>query len=114
MLVFLRDALGYDQKALFKIENQNIEHISNRQLNKRITSFFTECSLLEFKGKRDHWLGGISKNSNISQIVGCALKEVLDLGRGRVAEGNGNLLQYSCLGNSMDRESWWVEVPGVA
>ena len=114
MLVFLRDALGYDQKGLFKRENQNIEHISNRQLNKRITSFFTECSLLEFKGRRDHWLGRISKNSNISQIGGYALKEVLDLGRGRVGEGNGNLLQYSCLGNPMDRESWWVEVPGVA
>ena len=22
--------------------------------------------------------------------------------------GNGNLLQYSCLKNSMDREAWWV------
>ena len=22
-------------------------------------------------------------------------------------EGNGNPLQYSCLGNSMDRVSWW-------
>ena len=23
-------------------------------------------------------------------------------------EGNGNLLQYSCLENSMDRRAWWV------
>ena len=23
-------------------------------------------------------------------------------------EGNGNPLQYSCLGNSMDREAWWA------
>ena len=22
-------------------------------------------------------------------------------------EGNGNPLQYSCLGNPMDREAWW-------
>ena len=28
--------------------------------------------------------------------------------------GNGNLLQYSCLGNSMDRGAWWVTVHGVA
>ena len=104
MLLFLIDALGYNQKGLFKRENQNIEHILNRQLNKRITGFFTECSLLEFKGRRDHWLAGISKNSNISQIVHYALKEVMDLGRERVGEGNGNLLQYSCLGNPMDRE----------
>ena len=27
--------------------------------------------------------------------------------------GHGNLLQYSCLGNSMDRGTWWVIVHGV-
>ena len=27
--------------------------------------------------------------------------------------GNGNPLQYSCLGNSMDRGDWWVTVHGV-
>ena len=27
--------------------------------------------------------------------------------------GNGNILQYSCLENSMDREAWWVTVHGV-
>ena len=29
-------------------------------------------------------------------------------------EGNGNLLQYSCLENLMDREAWWATVHGVA
>ena len=29
-------------------------------------------------------------------------------------EGNGNLLQYSCLENSMDRGVWWATVLGVA
>ena len=29
-------------------------------------------------------------------------------------EGNGNPLQYSCLGNPMDRKVWWVTVHGVA
>jgi len=28
--------------------------------------------------------------------------------------GNGNWLQYSCLGNPMDRGAWWVTVYGVA
>ena len=28
--------------------------------------------------------------------------------------GNGNPLQYSCLGNPMDREVWWATVHGVA
>ena len=29
-------------------------------------------------------------------------------------EGNGNLLQHSCLGNPMDRGAWWAAVHGVA
>ena len=28
--------------------------------------------------------------------------------------GNDNLLQYSCLGNFMDRRAWWATVHGVA
>jgi len=28
-------------------------------------------------------------------------------------EGNGNPLQYSCLGNPMDKEVWWATVYGV-
>ena len=36
-------------------------------------------------------------------------------GSGRSSgEGNGNLLQYSCLGNSMDREAWLAAIHGVA
>ena len=30
------------------------------------------------------------------------------------AEGNGNPLQYSCLGNPMNREAWWATVCGIA
>ena len=28
--------------------------------------------------------------------------------------GNGNPLQYSCLGDPMDRGAWWTTVCGVA
>ena len=28
--------------------------------------------------------------------------------------GNGNPLQYSCLGNSMNRIAWWTTVQGVS
>ena len=36
-------------------------------------------------------------------------------GSGRsLGEGIGNPLQYSCLGNAMDREAWWATVHGVA
>ena len=29
-------------------------------------------------------------------------------------EGNGNLLQYSCLENPMDQGAWWITVRGGA
>ena len=36
-------------------------------------------------------------------------------GSGRaLGEGNDNPLQYSCLGNTMDRGAWWAIVHGVA
>ena len=31
-----------------------------------------------------------------------------------VGEGNGTLLQYSCLENPMDGGAWWAAVHGVA
>ena len=37
----------------------------------------------------------------------------LDQGRAP-GEGNGNALQYFCLGNPLDRGAWWAIVRGVA
>jgi len=35
-------------------------------------------------------------------------------GLGRYSgEGSGNPLRYSCLGNPMNRETWWATVHGV-
>ena len=38
---------------------------------------------------------------------------ILGLGRSS-GDGNGNLFQYSCLGNPTDRGAWWATVHGVA
>ena len=39
----------------------------------------------------------------------------LDMGRPSFSrEGNGNLLQYSCLENPMDAGAWWAAVHEVA
>ena len=38
---------------------------------------------------------------------------IIGLGRSP-GEGNGNRLQYSCLGNPMDRGAWWATLHGVA
>ena len=40
------------------------------------------------------------------------VKNVGDLGRSP-GEGNGYLLQYSCLENPLDRAVWWATVQGV-
>ena len=57
----------------------------------------------------------------ILKTVPCAIQKdlivsasLLILGSGRsLGEGDGNPLQYSCLENSMDRETWWAIVHGV-
>ena len=30
-----------------------------------------------------------------------------------LAGGNGNLLQFSCQENSMDRGAWWITIQGI-
>ena len=37
---------------------------------------------------------------------------IIELGRSP-GGGNGSPLQYSCLGNPMDRGAWWATVQGV-
>ena len=49
---------------------------------------------------------------NPPAIAGNALS-VPGLGRS-VGEANDNPLQYSCLGNPMDRGAWWATVQRVA
>ena len=54
----------------------------------------------------------------VAQVVNnlLAMQEILGLipRWGRFpGEGNGNLLQYSCLENSMDRGAWWATIHGV-
>ena len=41
------------------------------------------------------------------------LRSIPGLGRSP-GEGNGNTLQYPCLGNLMNRGPWWAVVYGVA
>ena len=57
---------------------------------------------------------GNSMVKNPPADAGDARDMDLILGLGRYpGEENGNPLQYSCLGNPMDREAWWATVPGV-
>ena len=53
------------------------------------------------------WLRGKESASNAGDTG-----SIPGLGRSP-GKGNGNPIQYSCLGNPMDRGSWWAIVPGV-
>ena len=52
---------------------------------------------------------------NLTANAGDAGDEGSSPGSGRSpGEGNGTLLQYSCLENSIDRGAWWATVHGLA
>ena len=54
---------------------------------------------------------GGSAGKNPSANIG-DMGSIPDPGRSP-GEGNGNPLQYSCLGNPMDRGAWWATAHGV-
>ena len=53
--------------------------------------------------------------SSVGKESTCSTRDLcLIPGLGRsLGEGNGNPLQYSCLGNSVDRGAWWATVHEV-
>ena len=61
-----------------------------------------------------HHIIGLPRDSVIKNLLPSAGDESSIPGLGRYpGEGNGNLLQYSSLGNPMDRRTWWVTVHGL-
>ena len=60
------------------------------------------------------WLSGLKKKKNPPVNAGNARDMSSIPGSGRSpGGGNCNLLQCSCLENSMDRAAWWITVHGV-
>ena len=59
------------------------------------------------------WFVGVR---SVGKESACNVEDLgLIPGSGRSpGEGNGNPLQYSCLGNPMDRGAWWATAHGVA
>ena len=56
--------------------------------------------------------GSVGKEPTCSAGDTGDMGSIPGLGRSS-GEGNGNPLQYSCLGNSMDRGAWWATVSGM-
>ena len=76
---------------------------------------YISCIIGEFFTAEPPGKQGGSVVNNPSAIAGDTrdVGSIPGLGRSLV-EGNGNPLQYSCLGNPMDRGGWWATVHGVA
>ena len=71
-----------------------------------------ECLIILYLPMRaSRWLSGKESTCNTVDSRDAGLTP----GSGRSpGEGNGNPLQYSCLGNPMDGGTWWPTVHGVA
>ena len=76
-----------------------------------------EARLLSPPGSNIHrmWKSKQPRNANNHSQKTFQQKQFAFIpGSGRSPEeGNGNPLQYSCLGNPMDRGAWWATVHGV-
>ena len=60
------------------------------------------------------WVAGSPDVSVVKNLSSNAGDEGLIPGWGRSpGEGNGYPLPYSCLGNPMDRQTWWATIHGV-
>ena len=58
-----------------------------------------------------YFTGGLDSKESVCSVG--ELSSIPGLGRSP-GKGNGNPLQYSCLGNSMERGALWAVVHGVA
>ena len=79
---------------------------------KRPTSLVRSCPECVHQGNQS--FPGGSEVKNVPANAGDAGNALIP-GWGRSpGEGNDNPLQYSCLGNPLDRGAWWVTIQGVA
>ena len=69
-------------------------------------------------------IGGVSQVALVVKNPPAKARDIIDMGKKRASDitasgrslggGHGNLLQYSCLENPMDRGAWWATVHRVA
>ena len=70
----------------------------------RLSDFHTSLSV---SCRFPRWLSGKEFTCNAGDVGS------IPGSRKALGEGNGNPLQFSCLGNPMDRGAWWATVHGV-
>ena len=100
------DAAGMDGW----VRGAGVGMVALRNLGRRLPCFYLSVSAPPHPTPMCGFLGG-SAVKNPPADAGDA-GSIPRLGRSP-GEGNGNLLQYSCLGNPMDRGAWWALVQRV-
>ena len=68
---------------------------------------------LQFKFRKPRWHSGKESADNLLSWVNPGDMGSLPQSGRSPGVGNGNPLQYSCLGNPMDRRAWWATVLGL-
>ena len=93
-----------------------ILNLSFRAMEKpNAVSLFRKRMLLEGYPEKSHVFNILPQGSRGKESTCNAGDTGSDPGSGRSPwEGHGNLLQYACLENSMDRGAQWATVHGVA
>ena len=111
--VYIRQKLNLVLQCYLKYttlrQKINYHHCLRGIDGKIIETVFCKCHKI--------WMGfpGDPVVKNTPANAGDTRDAGLILGSGRSpGGGNGNPLPYSCLGNPMDRGSWWATVCGAA
>ena len=85
----------------------------NAMQKKKITTFLRSSFDNRFTARKGFSGGAVVKNLPANTGGPREAGSISESGRSR-GVGNGKLLQYSCLENSMDRGAGWATVHGVA
>ena len=108
-------------------ESDTMEQLNWTELDCSMPGFPVFHCLLEFAQTYVHWVHWVSDAISVGKESACNVGDHPQCRRpgfdpwvGKIpasgrspGEGNGNPLQYPCLGNLMDRGAWWAIVHSV-
>ena len=86
-------------------------HLMKLKNGRKVKPYASFPQIAMYYEKKTGFLGGLVVNNSPANAGDAGL---IPGSRRCPGEGNGNPLQYFCLGNNMDRVALWATVHGVA